>query len=58
MKMFDINEIRKRAQQANEKAYDAVKKTIEKNEELINEIEVPNSEKKLKNRSPLIQGVK
>ncbi len=43
--MFDINEIRKRAQQANEKAYDAVKKTIEKNEELINEIEVPNSEK-------------
>lgn len=44
--MFDINEIRKRAQQAGEKAADAVKKSLEKSEELINEIEVSGSEKK------------
>lgn len=43
--MFDINEIMKRAQQAKEQALDAVKETMEKNEERINEIEVPSSEK-------------
>ncbi|MCI8801279.1 MAG: DUF1266 domain-containing protein [Lachnospiraceae bacterium] len=43
--MFDINEIMKRAQQAKEQALDSVKETMEKNEERINEIEVPGSEK-------------
>ncbi len=43
--MFDINEIMKRTQQAKEQALDAVKETMEKNEERINEIEVPSSEK-------------
>ena len=43
--MFDINEIMKRTQQAKEQALDAVKETMEKNEERINEIEVPGSEK-------------
>lgn len=43
--MFDINEIRKRAQHASEQASDSVKKVIEKSEERINEIEVPSSEK-------------
>lgn len=38
--MFDINEIRKRAQQASEKAADAMKKTLEKSEELIDKAEV------------------
>lgn len=43
--MFDLNEIMKRAQQATEQASASVKKTTEKNEERINEIEVPSSEK-------------
>ena len=43
--MFDINEIMKQAQQAKEQALDAVKETMEKNEEQIKEIEVPGSEK-------------
>lgn len=43
--MFDINEIMKLAQQAKEQALDAVKETMEKTEERINEIEVPSSEK-------------
>ncbi len=43
--MFDINEIMKRTQQAKEQALDAVKETMEKTEERINEIEVPSSEK-------------
>ena len=42
--MFDINEIMKQAQQAKEQALDAVKETMEKNEERINEIKVPGSE--------------
>ena len=42
---MDINEIRKRAQQASEKAADAMKKTFEKSEELVNNIEVSSSEK-------------
>ena len=41
---MDINEIRKRAQQAREKAADAMKKTFEKSEELVNNIEVASSE--------------
>lgn len=43
--MFDINEIRKRAQQANGQAVDTVKKAVEKSEELISEIEVSDSGK-------------
>ena len=43
--MFDINEIMKQAQQAKEQALDAVKETMEKTEERINEIEAPSSEK-------------
>lgn len=43
--MFDINEIMKQAQQAKEQALDAVKETMEKTEERINEIEVSSSEK-------------
>ena len=42
---MDINEIRKRAQQAREKAADAMKKTFEKSEELVNNLEVSSSEK-------------
>ncbi len=42
--MFDINKIMKQAQQAKEQALDSVKETLEKNEERINEIEVPGSE--------------
>ena len=42
---MDINEIRKRAQQASEKAADSMKKTFEKSEELVNTIEVSSSEK-------------
>lgn len=42
--MFDINKIMKQAQQAKEQALDSVKETMEKNEERINEIEVPISE--------------
>ncbi len=44
-KKMDINEIRKRAQQAREKAADAMKKTFEKSEELVNNLEVSSSEK-------------
>ena len=44
--MFDINEIRKRAQQAGERASDSVKKTIEKSEERINELEIQSAEKR------------
>ena len=43
--MFDINEIRKRAQQASEQAADNIKETFEKSEELISGIGVPSSEK-------------
>ena len=43
--MFDINEIMKQAQQAKGQALDSVKETTEKNEERINKIEAPNSEK-------------
>lgn len=42
--MFDINKIMKQAQQAKEQALDSVRETMEKNEERINEIEVPISE--------------
>lgn len=42
--MFDINKIMKQARQAKEQALDSVKETMEKNEERINEIEVPGSE--------------
>ena len=42
--MFDINEIRKRAQQASEQAADSIKETFEKSEEIVSKIEVPNSE--------------
>lgn len=42
---MDINEIRKRAQQASEKAADAMKKTFEKSEKLVNNIEISSSEK-------------
>lgn len=44
--MFDINEIRKRAQQASEQAADKMKEIVGKSEELISQIEVPSSEKK------------
>ncbi len=43
--MLDINEIRKRAQQASERAADSMKKTFEKSEELANRIELSGSEK-------------
>lgn len=43
--MFDINEIRKRAQQAGEQAADAIKETFEKSEDIIKKIETPDSEK-------------
>ncbi len=43
--MFDINEIIKQAQQAKGQVLDSVKETTEKNEERINKIEAPNSEK-------------
>ena len=42
--MFDINKIMKQAQQAKEQALNSVRETMEKNEERINEIEVPISE--------------
>ena len=42
--MFDVNEIRKRAQQASKQAADSMKETFEKSEELIDEIKVPSSE--------------
>ena len=43
--MVDINEIRKRAQQASERAAESMRKTFEKSEELVQKIEVPSSEK-------------
>ena len=43
--MLDINEIRKRAQQASERAADSMKKTFEKSEELIQKIEISSTEK-------------
>ena len=43
--MFDINEIRKRAQQANEQAADTIKKSHETTEELISQIEYSAAEK-------------
>ena len=42
---MDINEIRKRAQQAREKAVDSMKKTFEKSEALVNKIEISSPEK-------------
>lgn len=45
--MIDIDEIRKRAQQSSERAVNAMKKTIEKNEELLNNIEISSSEKEV-----------
>ena len=43
--MLDINEIRKRAQQASERAADSMKKTFEKSEELANKLELYGPEK-------------
>ena len=43
--MFDIDEIRKRAQQAKEQALASMKETMNKNEERISKIEIPSSEK-------------
>lgn len=43
--MLDIDEIRKRAQQASERATDAMKKALEKSEELANKIEFSGFEK-------------
>ena len=43
--MLDLNEIRKRAQQATERAADSMKKTFEKSEELVQKIQVPGAEK-------------
>lgn len=43
--MFDINEIRKRAQQASEQATDSIKKVIEKSNERISETEMADAEK-------------
>ena len=43
--MLDINEIRKRAQQASERAADSMKKTFEKSEELVQKLEVSSAEK-------------
>ena len=42
--MIDIDEIRKRAQQSSERAVNSMKKTFEKNEELMNNIEISSSE--------------
>ena len=42
--MVDINEIRKRAQQASERASEAMKKTFEKSEELVRNLEISGSE--------------
>ena len=42
--MFDLNEIRKRAQQASEQAADSMKKTLDKSQEILDGIQVPNSE--------------
>jgi hypothetical protein len=43
-RMFDINEIMKRAQQASEQAADSIKETFEKSEEIVSKIEAPNPE--------------
>ncbi len=43
--MFDINEIMKRAKQANEQAVDTMKKSFEKSEEIIGRIEASSAEK-------------
>ena len=43
--MLDLNEIRKRAQQASERAADSMKKTFEKSEELVRKIEISSTEK-------------
>ena len=43
--MLDIDEIRKRAQQASERAADSMKKTFEKSEELVRKIEISSTEK-------------
>ena len=43
--MLDIDEIRKRAQQASERAADSMKKTFEKSEELVQKIEISSAEK-------------
>ena len=43
--MFDINEIKKRAQQASERAADAMKETFEKSEEIVKKAEEPDSKK-------------
>ena len=43
--MLDIDEIRKRAQQASERAANSMKKTFEKSEELVQKIEISNTEK-------------
>ena len=42
--MFDLNEIRKRAQQASEQAADNMKNTLDKSQEILNGIQVPDSE--------------
>ena len=42
--MVDIDEIRKRAQQASQRAAESMRKTFEKSEELVQKIEVPSSE--------------
>ena len=43
--MLDIDEIRKRAQQASERAANSMKKTFEKSEELVRKIEISSTEK-------------
>ncbi len=43
--MVDIDEIRKRAQQASERAAESMRKTFEKSEELVQKIEISSSEK-------------
>ena len=43
--MLDIDEIRKRAQQASERAADSMKKTFEKSEELAQKMEISSAEK-------------
>lgn len=42
--MFDISEIMKRTQQVSEQTADSIKETFEKSEEIVSQIEVPNSE--------------
>ena len=43
--MIDIDEIRKRAQQASQQTVSSVKETMEKNEERISKMEAPCAEK-------------